>query len=116
MQEQENIRDKQSPGKKKWTSWLNYQSVVKQVPFFLFLTFLAVIYIYNGHQADKTMREISKTTREVKELRFEYKALLSQSMFQSKGSELSKKVESLGLKELNTAPAVIAADNPADKK
>lgn len=116
-QEQEGTQEKHTSDKKKWTRWLNYQSVVKQVPFFLFLTFLAVIYIYNGHHADKTMREISRTTREVKELRFEYKALLSEAMFQSKGSELSKKVESLGLKELNTAPAVIAAeDTQADKK
>ena len=116
-QEQTGTPEAKSSDKKIWTRWLNYQSVVKQVPFFLFLTLLAVIYIYNGHHADKTLREISRTTREVKELRFEYKALLSDAMFQSKGSELSKKVQSIGLEELNTAPAVIAADdNGADKK
>lgn len=117
MQEQEQEVIEKSRKKKGLLSrWLNYQSVVKQVPYFLFLTLLAVIYIYNGHRADKTLREISRTTREVKELRYEYKALLSETMFHSKGSELSKKVESLGLKELNTAPAVIAAEEAAAKK
>ena len=56
-----------------WKRLLNYQAVVKQVPFFLFLAFLAVVYIYNGHYADKTIREISRTERELKELQYEYK-------------------------------------------
>ena len=51
-----------------WKRLLNYQSVVKQIPFFLFLALLAVVYIYNGHYADRTIRENSKTERELKEL------------------------------------------------
>lgn len=71
-----------------WKKWLNYQSVVKQIPFFLFLTLLAIIYIYNGHYADKTTRNINRTSRDVKELQHEYKTLKSKVMFQSKQSEL----------------------------
>ncbi len=116
MQEQENLdNEEQLDSIKGWKKWLNYQSVVSQIPFFLFLTLLAVIYIYNGHHADKTMREISRTSREVKELQYEYKTLLSETMFESKGSELIKKVDALGLKELNTAPIVLAGDS-SDKK
>ena len=59
---------KQIPAAAGWKRWLNYQSVVKQVPFFLFLTLLAVVYIYNGHYADKTIRNINRTAKEVKEL------------------------------------------------
>ena len=56
-QNPEEERDLQQQVKARgWKRWLNYQSVVKQVPFFLFLSLLAVIYIYNGHYANKTIR------------------------------------------------------------
>ena len=87
--------------------WLNYHAIVKQVPFFLFLTLLAVIYIYNGHFADKTIRNINRTADEVKELQYEYKTVKSEVMFRSKQSELIKAVEPLGLKELVEAPVVL---------
>lgn len=90
-----------------WKRWLNYQSVVKQVPFFLFLTLLAVVYIYNGHYADKTIRSMNRTAKEVRELRYEYITVKSEVMFQSKSSELIKAVEPLGLKELVQSPVVL---------
>jgi hypothetical protein len=92
---------------KNWKKILNYQSVVKQIPFFLFLTLLAVVYIYNGHLADKTMRSIGKTTKEVRELQHEYKTVKSEVMFRSKQSELVKAAEPLGLKELVESPVVL---------
>jgi len=90
-----------------WKKWLNYQSIVKQVPFFLFLALLAVIYIYNGHYADKMIRNINKTGKEVKELKYDYKTVKSEVMFRSKQSELTKAVEPLGLKELTASPVVL---------
>ncbi len=90
-----------------WKKWLNYQSIVRQVPFFLFLTLLAVVYIYNGHYADKTVRRINRLAREVKELQYEYKAVKGEVMFRSKPSELAKAVEPLGLKELTASPVVL---------
>ncbi|MER3498971.1 MAG: hypothetical protein C4308_10230 [Chitinophagaceae bacterium] len=91
----------------KWKRLLNYQSIVKQVPFFLFLAVLAVAYIYNGHLADKTIRNINTVAKEVKELQYEYKTVKSEVMFRSKQSELVKAVEPLGLKELATTPVVL---------
>ena len=105
----EKTRETQAAGG--WKSWLNYQRVVKQLPFFLFLTLLAVIYIYNGHYADKMLRQISKTTRQVRELLYEYKTLKGEVMFRSKESELVKAVEPLGLKEL-TEPPIVLPGNP----
>ncbi len=96
-----------SIGSKGWKRWLNYQSIVKQVPFFFFIALLAVIYIYNGHYADKTIRNINRTSKEVKELQYEYKAAKSEVMFRSKQSELVKAVEPLGLKELTGTPVVL---------
>jgi len=105
MQEQQNTRERDL--RLDWKRWLNYQSIVKQVPFFLFLTVLAVLYIYNGHYADKTIRKINQTAREVKELQYEYKTVKSEVMFRSKQSELVKAVEPFGLKELTTSPIVL---------
>src|SRR5580658_10280374 len=87
-----------------------YRWLVKNIPFFLFLTVLAVIYIYNGHYADKVVRNISRTSNELKELQYEYKTLKSEVMFRSKQSELARAVEPFGLKEL-TAPPVVLEDN-----
>src|SRR5215203_4891644 len=90
-----------------WKRLLNYQSIVRQIPFFLFLTALAVIYIYNGHYADKTIRAISRTERDLKELQYEYKTVKGDVLFRSKQSELMQAVEPLGLKELTAAPVVL---------
>lgn len=105
MQETQNNRERDL--KIDWKRWLNYQSLVRQLPFFLFLAILAVLYIYNGHYADKTIRNINRTAREVKELQYEYKTVKSEVMFRSKQSELVKAVEPLGLKELTTAPVIL---------
>lgn len=81
--------------------------MVKNVPFFLFLALLAVIYIYNGHYADKSIRNISKAQNQLKELQYEYKTMKSEVMFRSKESELAKVVQSYGLKELMAPPIVL---------
>ena len=90
-----------------WKGWLNYQSIVKQVPFFLFLAALAVCYIYNGHYANKTIRSINRTEKEVKELQYVYKTVKGELIARSKQSELVKAVEPLGLKELTVSPLVL---------
>lgn len=104
---EDQLEFKTTPGIKGWKRWLNYQSIVKQVPFFLFLALLAVIYIYNGHYADKAIRNINQTAKEVKELQYEYKTVKSEVMFRAKQSELVKAVEPLGLKELAISPVIL---------
>ena len=98
----------------KWKRLLNYQSVVKQIPFFLFLSLLAVIYIYNGHQADNLARDIAQRTRELKELEYEYKTVKGDVLFRSKQSELVKAVAPLGLKELESAPVILTDSSNMD--
>ena len=111
MKEQQDPKERnQNPVNTGWKRWLNYQSIVKQVPFFWFLSLLAVLYIYNGHNADKMNRAINRLSREVKELKYEYKSVKSEVMFRSKESELVKAVEPLGLKELTTSPVVLSAE------
>jgi cell division protein FtsB len=92
-----------------------YRWIVKNLPFFLFLSVLAIVYIANGHYADNTVRSINKLNRELKELQYEYKTLKSEVMFRSKQSELAKSVEPLGLKELVVPPAILV-DSGANEK
>src|SRR5687768_2649039 len=111
MNEEKNI----SPRKKERKRLFGHRWIVKNVPFFLFLSILAVIYIYNGHYADKTIRSINKVNRELKELQYEYKTLKSEVMFRSKQSELAKTVEPIGLKEL-VAPPIVIRDSAAENR
>jgi len=89
---------------------INYQAVVQNLPFFLFLSALAVVYIYNGHYSDKIIKSISRTNKELKELQFEYKTIKSEVMFRSKQTEVAKAVAPLGLMELTTPPVIIKKD------
>jgi predicted membrane protein len=108
MNEQESTKERElKMNLSAWKKMLNYQSIVKQIPFFLFLALLAVIYIYNGHYAEKTIIGIKKTSKDVKELQYEYKNVKSEVMFRSKQSEMAKAVEPLGLKELTATPVVL---------
>ena len=104
MEEKENIQEV----KRDWKKLFSYRWIVRNVRFFLFLAALAVVYIYNGHYADKTIRNINKVSNDLKELQYEYKKLKSEVMFRSKQSELAKAVAPLGLKEIVVPPVVIA--------
>jgi Bacteriodetes cell division protein (FtsL-like) len=103
MSEENQIKETRA----EWRRILNYQWIVRNFSFFLFLSLLAVVYIYNGHYADKTIRNINTLNKEIDELTYEYKTLKGDVMFRSKQSELAKAVEPLGLKELTTPPIVI---------
>jgi len=104
MSEEKN--NTQEPAKKR-RRFIGYRWIVKNIPFFLFLSVLAVIYIYNGHYADKTIRNINNVSKELKELQYEYKTLKSEVMFRSKQSELAKAVEPVGLKDLIIPPVIL---------
>lgn len=87
-----------------WKRFFNYTFIVKNIPFFLFLAALAVLYIYNGHYADKLVRKIAASEKNIKELQYQYKTVQSEVIFRSKSSELVRAVEPLGLRELKSAP------------
>ena len=110
MQEETNIKEKPAGQKIDWKGFISYKWVVQNIPFFLFLAALAVLYIYNGHYADKLTRKISVTEKHIKELEYEYKTVKSEVIFRSKASELAKAVEPMGLKEITEAPVLLNAE------
>jgi hypothetical protein len=105
--EKETAKGSAKGPKNKWKPVLSYRWIMKNISFFHFLAALAVVYIYNGHYADKIVRDINRTNKELKELQYEYKTLKSEVMFRSKQSELAKAVEPFGLKELTLPPVVL---------
>jgi len=105
---------KKTSKRTRWKTWISLEWIVKNVPYFLFLAVLAIVYIYNGHYSDNTIKDINKISKDIKELQFEYKTLKSEVMLQSKQSELVKAVEPLGLKTL-TEPPYNLTDSSANK-
>ena len=111
MSETSDIKEEQVPVQKMdWKKIISHKWVVKNIPFFLFLTALAVLYIYNGHYTDKLILKINTTEKKIKELEYEYKTVKSDVIFRSKASELIKAVEPLGLKELTAPPVLLEAE------
>jgi hypothetical protein len=88
--------------------------LVKYVSFVLFLGFLGIIYIANGHYADDTIRKTVQAKAELKQLQYEYKTLQAELMYRSKESELAKAVAPIGLKRLSEPPIIITSKNIAE--
>jgi len=89
-----------------------YGWIARHIPFFLFLSFLAALYIANGHYAIKNKREITELQTAVKELNWDYLESKNKLMYESKMSRISKKVEEQGL-ELSNEPSILVQE---DKK
>ncbi|RXK81219.1 FtsL-like putative cell division protein [Filimonas effusa] len=99
-------------GKRSFKRLIGYQWIVDNTGFFLFLALLAVLYIANGHMADKTIRDANQTVKEIKELQFEYKTLKSEIMSRSRESEINKAAAPLGLKAIAEPPVRIVLERP----
>ena len=83
------------------------EAATEMMPFLIFLSLLTMLYIGNSHMAVKNIRDIDKLNKEVKELSWEYKSLKADLMFKSKLTEVAKKVDTLGIKELTEPPKKI---------
>jgi hypothetical protein len=111
------LKEKKTEGEKSFntsffTKFFNEGVITKEaatdaLPYLCFLAFLGMIYIANSHFAVNNIRKIDKLNKEVKELRWEYKSLKADLMFKSKLTEVAKKVDTLGIKELIEPPKKI---------
>ncbi|SMO54190.1 hypothetical protein SAMN06265379_102377 [Saccharicrinis carchari] len=80
--------------------------VVNQLPFLLFLTLLAFIYISNHFKMEKLLKEAATLNKEIQELRIEAITTSSDLMYFSKQSVILNKVKEAGveLEELTEPP------------
>src|SRR6185295_18403657 len=85
----------------------NIGNVVRQMPFIFFIGLIAILYIANTYYAEKTIREINQTKRELKDLRAEYIYTKSELMFSSRQSEISKMVVDMEIKQSVVPPRKI---------
>jgi hypothetical protein len=90
---------------------VNRDLVIRNIPFVLYLTFIALFYIWNSYTIDKTVREIDKTDKELKELRSEFITGKSDLMYKCKMTEVAKNIEMYGIKESKEAPKKIIKKN-----
>ena len=83
---------------------------VKYLPKVAFAVVLGVIYVWNTHYAERTVRKIDKLETEVEDLRADVTTMEAEVMYGSKQSEVAKKVKALGLVESKEPPYKIVAD------
>ena len=95
----------------------NKDQVVKLMPFILFLCLLILFYIGNSYYAERTVRNIDKIKKELKENRAEFISVKSEMMYRSKQSEVARAVEPLQLKEATDPPRkIIVSETTAHTK
>lgn len=86
---------------------LTKEQLYANLRFLGYIFLLFVLFIYNSHYAEKTIRTTNKLQYELKDLRSEYITVLSEIMSESRQSELLKKLELSGIKELKNPPSKI---------
>ena len=74
------------------------------VPYILYFTIIGLFYIGNSHYAERMVRRMDRLEREVEDLRANYTTLKASYMFESKQSQVAKRVKALGLEESATPP------------
>lgn len=80
------------------------------LPFILLLSLLALLYIGNNYYAQQKIRELNRIEEEMKELRFEYRSTNSNLMYESKQSEIARKLRGTGIRETKEPPKKIFAN------
>lgn len=88
-------------------SFLTKERAVRLLPFFLFLSLLAMFYIANTYVAEKTERDIQALRKSLKELRYEYITTKSELMNQSQQSEVAKRLKNINIKESRVPPVKV---------
>lgn len=88
---------------------LTRKSVIRQLPFMLFLSLLAVLYIANRYNAMRITRQVNELQIEIRELRARSITIAAELMNMSRQSQVARMVQEKGLelKESVTPPKVL---------
>lgn len=86
---------------------IDEHQLVRNLPFFFFLTFLGVIYIANAQFAIRTVKEISRLQEQLKREGWDSNSRKSELMYESMQSRIAEKVFVLGLRTLSDKPKKI---------
>ncbi len=80
------------------------QLLQQNLRFTLFLVAIALLYIWNSHQAERQARKADRLLRELRELRTEYMTLGAQLSTSRQQSNIALVVDSMGLKPSKQPP------------
>jgi len=72
--------------------------ILKNLGYFFFLGFLAILYIGNAHLAERNVRQIQAIQKDIRELRWYYMSLQAENMYNSLRSEVVDRVKDDGLR------------------
>lgn len=72
--------------------------ILSNLGYFLFLGFLAILYIGNAHLAERNVRNIQELQRDIREMRWSFMSLQSENMYNSLRSEVVDRVKDDGLR------------------
>ncbi|MFN7325673.1 MAG: FtsL-like putative cell division protein [Chitinophagales bacterium] len=89
--------------------WSKYSTewVFANFRFVSYICFLVLAYIANAHFAEKSVREIQRKENEIKQLKWEYITIKSETMFKSMQSQLD---ENLDVDLYENGPKVIVVE------
>ncbi len=93
------------------SSWVSYETVIRNLPFVLFIAALGIVYIWNSHRVEKSVRESNTLEKQMKELKWEFTTTKSELEYSSKMSEVGRMVVTTGLEELRVPPKKIVEAN-----
>ena len=91
----------------KFVELFKYEWILKNINMVFFIAFLIILYIGNGHFADKTIRKINHLNTQIKELKNEYKTVKAETLFLSEETQLLEMVKNSGLVENKELPYII---------
>ena len=77
---------------------------VKYLPKILLVMALVIVYVGNSHYSEKMIRKIGKLEVEVEDLRADFTTLKADYMYARLQSEVTKRVEEIGLEESSVPP------------
>lgn len=83
----------------RWAEW-----VYVNLPFVCYLALLAVIYIFNAHASERSLRKMDSLKNEVKDYRWQYMNLKQELMYGSTQSQLTNNLKELELEPLGKTP------------
>jgi hypothetical protein len=71
---------------------------------------LGVVYIFNAHSAERSLRKIDALKKEVKDYQWEHLSLKQELMYGGTQSQLGLKLKDSGLRPLESTPKTLSAD------
>jgi len=89
--------------------FLTKDGVVKHLPFLFFLTLLFILNISWIYYSENTIRDLSRTKKDLEELQSEYNTVSSKLESKKRQSSVAKDISNLGLKESTEPPIQLEA-------